>query len=447
MDLLNDRIRKIFPRYLFACFGSALIVSVYSLVDMIMVGQYEGPLGSSALAVVMPIFNIVNSLGLLFGIGGAVLMSVARGKGEEKQGNACFTVALIGCAVLTAVIWILMLTLTEPLLRLFGGRGETLELAKKYAFFIALAVPSFMMGQFLSAVVRNDDNPTLATAAVLAGGAFNVFGDWFFVFFCDMGIAGAGMATAIGQTIALLILIAHFFTARRKVAFARPARFFRRTGEIVSAGLASFATDFSVGVLCMLFNNRVMQLFGEDALAVYGVLINVAFLVQALAYGVGQAAQPILSVNYGAGNTHRVQKTLLAGVSVAAALGAVSLLVTELAPVPIVRLFMTTTPEVEAIAPEIVRLYSIAFLFLPYNIFSLYYFQSVMCSTLSWILSFVRGIALSALLLFLLPAVAGADALWLAMPLTEILIFGAVTVLIVRFSRGAGKTAKADALS
>lgn len=435
MDLLNDRIGKIFPRYLLACMGSALIVSVYSLVDMIMVGQYEGPAGSSALAVVMPVFTIVNSLGLLFGIGGAVLMSVARGRGNAEESNVFFTVSLIGCAVLTAVVWTAMLVFTEPLLRLFGGNGDTLELAKKYAFYLALAVPSFMFGQYLSAVVRNDDNPSLATAAVLSGGAFNVFGDWFFVFFCDMGIAGAGLATALGQTIALAILISHFFTRRRKVAFARPAAFFRRTGAIVSAGFASFATDFSVGVLCVLFNNSVMAYFGEDALAVYGVLINVAFLVQALSYGVGQAAQPIFSVNYGAGNFRRIRKTIVAGALTALAVGTAALLATELAPLPVVRLFMTTTPQVEEIAPPIIRAYSAAFFFLPFNVFALYYFQSVMRSALSWIMSFVRGILLSGVLLFVLPDVAGADAIWIVMPLTEGAVFVATAAIVLVLSR------------
>ena len=75
MDLLTGKIRPIYFKYLSAAFGSAMITSVYSIVDMAMVGQYQGPDGTAALAVVAPIWNIIYSLGLLMGIGGSVIFS------------------------------------------------------------------------------------------------------------------------------------------------------------------------------------------------------------------------------------------------------------------------------------------------------------------------------------------------------------------------------------
>lgn len=90
MDLLKGNLKKIYFKYLFASFGSALIVSVYSLVDCVMVGQYEGPDGVAALAIVAPVWNIIYSLGLLFGIGGSVLMSAAKAR-EMKAAGTAFT--------------------------------------------------------------------------------------------------------------------------------------------------------------------------------------------------------------------------------------------------------------------------------------------------------------------------------------------------------------------
>ena len=62
----------------------------------------------------------------------------------------------------------------------------------------------------LAAYLRNDGNPALATATVLSGGIFNIFGDYFFVFTCDMGIYGAGLATAIGSVISFIAMLSHF---------------------------------------------------------------------------------------------------------------------------------------------------------------------------------------------------------------------------------------------
>lgn len=78
MDLLNGRIRPLYFRYLSAAFSSALISSIYGMVDMAMVGQYQGPEGTAALAVVAPVWNVIYSLGLLTGIGGSVIFSARR---------------------------------------------------------------------------------------------------------------------------------------------------------------------------------------------------------------------------------------------------------------------------------------------------------------------------------------------------------------------------------
>ena len=134
MDFLNGNIKTIYFKYLAAAFGSALITSIYSIVDMAMVGQYHGPEGSAALAVVAPVWNIIYSFGLLMGIGGSVLFSTIRGKaeGQEKRSNAYFTASVIGSIFLAAVIWLVVIFFDRELLLLFGAQDNTLSLAREY---------------------------------------------------------------------------------------------------------------------------------------------------------------------------------------------------------------------------------------------------------------------------------------------------------------------------
>lgn len=115
MDFLNGKIKTLYFKYLAAAFGSALITSNYSIVDMAMVGQYHGPEGTAALAVVAPIWNIIYSLGLLMGIGGSVLFSTIRGKGEgqTRQSNEYFTVSIIGSIILAVISWAVIAFLTS----------------------------------------------------------------------------------------------------------------------------------------------------------------------------------------------------------------------------------------------------------------------------------------------------------------------------------------------
>ena len=97
MDLLRGDVRALYRRYFLAAFGSALISCIYGVVDMAMVGQYQGPDGTAALAVVAPVWNVIYSLGLLTGIGGSVLLSAKRGSGAagQSEANAYFTTAVL----------------------------------------------------------------------------------------------------------------------------------------------------------------------------------------------------------------------------------------------------------------------------------------------------------------------------------------------------------------
>nr|MDE7297454.1 multidrug transporter MatE [Lachnospiraceae bacterium] len=118
MDFLTDRVRPIYFKYLSAAFGSALITSIYGIVDMAMVGKYQGPDGSAALAVVAPVWNIIYSLGLLTGIGGSVLFSTLRGGSEEnrRRSNEYFSAALIGTVLVAAVTWLGLIFFDQDLL-------------------------------------------------------------------------------------------------------------------------------------------------------------------------------------------------------------------------------------------------------------------------------------------------------------------------------------------
>lgn len=118
MDFIHGKIRPIYFKYLAAAFGSALVTSIYSIVDMAMVGQYQGPDGTAALVVVAPIWNIIYSLGLLMGIGGAVIFSTIKGQGSQKDDEAgeVFTVSVIGSILLALLSWFVIVVFDQPLL-------------------------------------------------------------------------------------------------------------------------------------------------------------------------------------------------------------------------------------------------------------------------------------------------------------------------------------------
>ena len=423
MDFLNGKIRPIYFKYLSAAFGSAMITSIYSIVDMAMVGQYHGPEGTAALAVVAPVWNVIYSLGLLMGIGGSVIFSTRRGGGNhDGSENQYFTAAVIGAVILAILAWISIVRFDGPILTFFGADKSLLMLAERYMGPVKWVFPLFLFNQMLAAFLRNDKNPVLATVGVLSGGLFNIFGDYFFVFPCDMGIYGAGLATAIGSAISFLVMMLHFISRKNTLCLVKPQRLMYKLREISVTGFATFFIDVAMGILTVLFNRQIMKYLGADALAIYGPIINVSTFVQCCAYSVGQAAQPIISVNFGAEKDSQIRQTLRLALWTTTFFGVFWTVLSMAVPNFYIRIFMDSTPVILEMAPAIIRTYALSFLLLPFNIFSTYYFQAIMKPAAAFVVSVGRGLVISGILIMLLPILTGADSLWFAMPITELII-------------------------
>lgn len=237
-----------------------------------------------------------------------------------------------------------------------------------------------------------------------------------------MGAYGAGLATAIGSAISFLIMLSHFFQKKCSLHLVRPTKLAKKLKEIVVTGFSTFFIDVAMGILTILFNRQITHYLGTNALAVYGVIVQISTFAQCCAYSVGQASQPFISVNYGAGQGDRIRKLLKYALGTVAFF---SLLWTALGlsiPNVFIRIFMQPTQEVLQIAPDIFQRYSVSFLLLPLNIFSTYYFQALLKPKAAFIISVARGLVISGLLIYLLPVLASPDSIWFAMPITEVIV-------------------------
>ena len=422
MDLLKSKIKPMYFKYLVASSGSAMVASVFGMVDAMMVGKYHGPSGNAALAVFSPLWSIMFSLGLLAGIGASVLFGTARGRKDEEEALSYFTLSVIFGVILSVLAVLGIGLFQDPLFRFFGADDELLKLAKLYLKPVLFAVPSCVFNNILAAFLRNDGNPGLATKAVIFGGIFNAFGDYFLVFTLDLGILGAGMATSIGQCLTVAAMLLHFAGKKNTLRFVRPRHALRKIKNISINGFSTAISDLAIGIICILFNRQIMKYLGTDALAVYGILTQVTAFSQCIAYGSGQAAQPIISQNYGAGQYPRIRECVKYGIYTSAAMGIFWAGLLLLAPNLIVNIFMKPTAAVLEIAPAILRAYGSSFLLLPFNIFATYYFQAIMKASLSVAVSLARGAVVSGILIMLLPLIAGANSIWYAMLITEVLV-------------------------
>jgi len=421
MDLLKDNPRKLFWKFLVPAVSSAVALAIYSFVDTIVIGQDSGPNGTAACAVVLPIFSIAHFLALLCGVGGSVLMSKARGEGNREKGNAYYTASLLYVGIVTLVLWILGVVFQVPIYRLFGADDVLLPYALDYGKWIFGAFPSFVLVSYLGCFIRTDGAPKFVMTVTLIGGVMNIIGDIVLVFPLGMGMAGAAIATVTGSVVQSILLIGYILFGKTSLKLAKPFKWFTAVKKISVIGFGAGLPQVAMTVVTFIINNQIMKYSGSAALAVYGLLCTIAALFLSIFEGIGQAAQPIVSANFGAKQKERYHIIAKIGMRTAVVFGVISFAVCALFPSEIIKLFMKVTPEVAEIAPHIIRVYTISFFPMAINMFVTAYLQSVTKATPATIISLLRGLILSSILLYVLPLFMESDGIWWAVTIAEAL--------------------------
>lgn len=417
-DLLNDRVDRLFYKYLIPSISATLVTSIYILADTVMIGRGVGSLGIAALNLLLPLFSLFFAVGMMFGVGGSVLFSVAKGRGDEKSAREHFTAALAG-TLAAAVFFEVFCNLFFDQVTALLGRNEAMDgLVREYGRILVAGSPVFMLSSFFQAFVRNDKAPKRAMTAVISGGVLNVFLDYLFIFPLGMGMAGGAIATVIGSGVTVAILFTHFLSPSNSLRLTPRFRW-KQTLEALQNGLASFVVDLSSGVVIFLFNRQLLAYVGDLGVVVYGIISNSALIVNSICNGICQAAQPLMAVNFGAGKKARVEETRKLAVFAALAAGILFTVLGFLNPGLLVEIFVEPTPEIYRMAIPAVRLYFSGFVATGVNLLLATYFQSVLKPGRALGLSLARGMVLNALLVFSLPLIMGVTGIWATMPVTE----------------------------
>ena len=174
--------------------------------------------------------------------GGSIKYSYYKAQGKTDKANAYFTLSLLLTSAIAVICWIGLTVFDDQLLRLFGADDVLLPLAKTYLRPIQFVIPAYPFTQMLAAYLRNDNAPGFAAFATLCGGCFNIFGDLYFVFGLNMDIFGAGLATAIGVTLTIAVMVSHFFSRKNALKLSRVHGYIHKARELVFNGCSVFVS-------------------------------------------------------------------------------------------------------------------------------------------------------------------------------------------------------------
>ncbi len=330
-----------------------LVGAIYNIVDQFFIGQSVGILGNSATNVAFPLTTMCVALALLFGIGGASAFNLSMGRGETEKAPyyiGSSAVALFSSGVILCAVTLLFLT---PLLKAFGSPDDVLPYAQSYVRITALGFPFLILTTGGGHLIRADGSPQMTMICSLSGAIINTVLDAVFVMVLNMGMAGAALATIIGQIfsgcLVVWYLARRFKTVPLRLHHLRPR--LKALTRAASIGAGNCFNQLAMLVTQVVLNNSLthygaLSAYGEAIpLAVAGIVMKVSQLCFGIIIGISQGSQPLESFNYGARNYDRVRRAYKLALTAGAVVGVVSFLLYQLLPRQILGLFGEGTEE------------------------------------------------------------------------------------------------------
>lgn len=403
-----------------------LVSALYNIVDQFFIGRSVGELGNAATNISFPLSISCIAIALLFGIGGASAFNLAMGQGKAEEagnyiGNA--TAMLFSCGLVLTIISQLFLT---PMLKFFGSPDNILGYASTYTRITSIGFPFLIIATGGGHLIRADGSPKFTMLCNLTGAIINTILDALFVFGFQLGMAGAALATIIGQFISggmAIYYLCHYKTVPLTKENLRLKR--RYIGKVISLGGAPCSNQLAM-MLVQIIMNKSLTYYGALSacgsaipLACVGIITKINQVFFSFIIGISQGLQPIVSFNYGAGKYKRVKTAYLRACAYGAVLSVFAFLLFQIFPRNIISLFGNGSEEYYQFA---IRYFRVFLFFTFWNFcqpITSNFFTAIGKPTWGIFLSLTRQILFLLPLIIILPLIIGMDGILYAGPIAD----------------------------
>ena len=421
-ELGTEKIGKLLKQYALPAIIAQTAASLYNMVDSIFIGQGVGPLAISGLAVTFPLMNLSTAFGTLVGAGAATMLSVLLGQKNYKAANKVLGNVVTLNTIIGLVFMAIALIFIDPILYFFGASENTLPYAKEYITIILIGNVITHLYFGLNAAMRSSGNPKKAMGLTLFTVIFNTILDPIFIFWMDLGIAGAAWATVISQTIAMLVVIAHFNNKERPFHFEKGIfRLDMRVAkDSLAIGMGPFLMNAAACLVTLFINQQLRKYSGDLGIGAYGICNRFIFMFMMICMGLNQGMQPIAGYNYGARQYSRVREVFWKTARLAMVVTTVCFIFGMFLPKVAVGIFTRDTELLE-LSAKAMRIMTVIFPIVGFQMIATNFFQSLGVVNKSVILSLSRQILFLLPLLYLLPLQMGADGVWVSFPISDLM--------------------------
>ena len=398
---------------------------LYNLVDRMYIGHIPGAssLALTGVGITFPIVSMIIAFAYLFGMGGAPLCSMARGR-KDYEAAAKYMQNAFWMLIITGIVLTLTGYLIEkPLLYALGASSITYPYASAYLKIYLIGNLFVMIGIGMNPFINAQGFGTMGMVTIGLGALVNIILDPLFIFVFHMGVEGAAIATVIAQFLSALWVL-FFLTGKKpdlrlKLSWKRPELSIVK--EIVSLGLSNFFMNFTnslVQVVC----NRQLQLYGGDLyVGVMTVVSSVRDVATMVVHGITSGAQPVISFNYGAQKKARVKQGIRFMVTICIVYTCLMWIMTLTFPEVFIRMFNSEQDLVVAAVPSM-HLYFFGFCFMALQFTGQATFQALGEAKYAIFFSIFRKVIIVVPLTILLPMIPalGLKGVFIAEPVSNL---------------------------
>lgn len=409
-----------------------IFISMYSIVDGIVVSNFVGSLGLSAINIVYPVLNICMALAFMLAAGSNAIIGKKLGEGKNDEANSFMTLTVIINVVTIIVLAGLFLIWDEQIYILLGADQELLPYCVEYGTIMVMAGPIWVMQVLFQSYLVTADKPSMGLWLSVGAGITNIVLDLLFVGVLDMSMTGAALASVAGMFIGGLIPLKVFFNKKSLIHFGKPVWRGKEFLKAMGNGSSEMVSNLASAITTTLFNLQMMAFVGEKGVAAISAILYLQFIFTAMFFGFTSGIAPVVSYNYGAKNSDNIKKTFNIAMKIIIIFSVVMFVLAEILNKGLVWIFASKDPVLSDLMVYGFKIVALSILPTGVNVFASGFFTALNNGKVSALISMLRTFVLEAGALILLPKLLGLDGVWWAMPAAE---FGALAIAVTMLLR------------
>lgn len=412
-----------------------IFVSMYTIVDGIIVSNFVGSLGLSAINIVYPVLNIAMAMAFMLAAGSNAIIGKKLGEGKTHEANSFMSLMVILNISIIILLTAVFLCFDEQVYRMLGSDDELLPYCVEYGTILVIGGPVWVMQVLFQSYLVTADRPKLGLGLSIGAGVLNIVLDIILVGVLDFGIAGAAVASVAGMVIGGLVPLAVFFNKKNLIHFEKPVWKGREVLKAMGNGSSEMVSNLASAVTTALFNLQMMALIGEKGVAAISAILYLQFIFVAIFFGFVSGISPVISYNYGADNKGNIKKLFNISVKIVVVFSVFMFLIAEVLNRALGMIFASQDTVLLELMVYGFKIIAISVLFTGINVFASGFFTALNNGKVSALISMLRTFVLEAGALILLPELFGIDGVWWALPAAEIISMFVAVWMLVKYKK------------